>query len=129
MIEKRKFTRLTEPLIIRYYVIGGGTGVPYQLKEAEVVDSSEGGVCLKTDEGLEEGSVLEMELMLPLRAGAETFKRAVVMGEVVRVTKSGGGDANEYGVRFIHVDEDMKQEIARFMATRLANQPENAGGA
>lgn len=129
MIERRKFLRLKEPLIIRYYVIGGGTEAPYQLREAEVVDSSKGGVRFKTDNALEEGALVEMEMMLPLRAGAESYKRAVVMGKVVRLWEVAAEEIPEYGVEFVHVDVDMQEEIEKFIANRLASGAEIAGEA
>lgn len=127
MMERRKFLRLKEPLIIRYYVIGGGTEASYQLREAEVVDSSRGGMGLKTSNPLEEGSLVEIEIMLPLRVGAESYKRAVVMGKVVRGRVVAAGETPEYGVQFVHVDVDMQEEIEKFIGNRLASGAEVAG--
>ena len=127
MTHERRFVRLREPLMIRYYVIGGGTEAPYQLREAEVVDSSLGGVRLRTSELLEGGTLVEIEMMLPLRAGAESYKRAVVVGKVVRGEAAAGDEPTEYGVEFVHVDEDMQQEIEKFIANRLESGAEVAG--
>ena len=129
MIEKRKFERLKEPLNIRYYVIGGGPDAPYQLQNAEIVDSGKGGVLFKTDKSLEKGMLVEMELMLPLRPGAESFKRAVVLGWVVWATAPGVGAESwgEYGVEFVHVDTDMQEDIERFIASRLASSGAGEG--
>ena len=122
MSEKRQFVRLKEPLVIRYYVIGGED----KLKEAEVVDSGRGGVRLKTEEPLKKGSLLEMELMLPLRSGGEGYaggyKRAVVMGRVLRSQPAASGEGNEYGLRFVQTDLDMQEQIRRFLESRLAQK-------
>jgi c-di-GMP-binding flagellar brake protein YcgR len=126
MMERRQFLRLKEVLIIRYYVIGGGRGDPYQLKEAEVVDSSQGGLRLKTDDVLENNSLVEIEIMLPLRPGAETYKRAVVLGKVVYSGAAAEGGGNKYGVQFVHVDEDMEKEIDNYIVSRLAGGAEVA---
>jgi c-di-GMP-binding flagellar brake protein YcgR len=127
MVERRQFVRLREHLTIRYYVIGGGKGTPYQLQEAEVLDSSQGGVRLRTADLLEVGCLVEMEMMLPLRVGAESYKRAVVLGQVVNAKEGQGGEPAEYGVRFVHVDVDMRKEINDFISSRLASSAEVAG--
>ena len=127
MTERRRFVRLNEPLIIRYYVIGGGTQAPYQMKEAEVIDGSRGGVRLRTREALDKDAILEMEIMLPLRLGAGTYKRAVVLARVMWEESVSAGETWEYGMEFIHVDRDMHREIERFIASRLSSEAEMAG--
>ena len=78
-VERRKYARLDLALTVSYRVAGQSGTQPVNLREAVSSDISAGGLRLMTPSPLENGTVLELELLL----GDQELNSVRAEGEVV----------------------------------------------
>ena len=98
--ELRRFIRLPSRLTAIFKVVKTG-----KVRRALTKDISAGGVCFVTEEVLEPGMALEVDLKLPDRAAPITFLGEVAWSRPIgSQRKSYENPTAETGVKFVSID-------------------------
>lgn len=112
--ERRKFPRLRETCSIRVRPIAGAT-IPSDGMDAITVNISGGGLCYRSEERVEPGEFLAVEMNLP-----EFSSPIVAMGRASFCEEASGGF--EVGIEFWWVgwgDDSAQRAIADYIKTEL----------
>ncbi|HEX3011071.1 MAG TPA: flagellar brake domain-containing protein [Syntrophomonadaceae bacterium] len=106
-IQRRSFMRL--PIKLDVYFRASGDEADFQ--KGETVDISGGGALFLTEEPVEEGQILEVELCLPNRK--PFFCRAKVIRILEKARKR--GDKNKVAVEYYEILEGKRDKIVNFI--------------
>lgn len=123
-IERRLFTRIPLWLIVKYRLYPRNIEPSEEFREGICKNISAGGICLATEERLEKGFILDLEIRIPALA-----QDIHVMGRVVWSCpqKSTGGFI--CGLKFIKINpkdfKDIKEIIETF--TPHTSKTSNSG--
>ncbi len=115
--ERRRFFRLASRLTTIFKILKSG-----KVRRALTKDMGGGGLCLITEEMLEPGTKLAVEIKLPDRAETVTFLAEVVWSRLVCAShKSYENVTVETGVRFI--DPNPKDQALIIQYARMNAPP------
>ena len=114
-VERRKFARLDLALTISYRVLGHSSGQPMDPREAISSDISAGGVRLMTPTKLDNGTTLELEIIL----GEDVKQPVHAEGEVMWQNKI-SSTSYETGVRIKGMPSDDKSKFMQFVFDQMA---------
>jgi c-di-GMP-binding flagellar brake protein YcgR len=106
-IQRRSFMRLPIKLDFYFRAVGDES----DFKKGETIDISGGGALFITEEEIEEGQVLEVELYLPKRK--PFFCTAKVLRILERAKKK--GDKNKVAVEYFDISEGKRDQIIGFI--------------
>ena len=112
--ERRKFIRLEVPVELKYIIKDGNLR-----KDVTTKDLSCDGLRFISDEGLEEGSILELNLSIP-----SANNPVHINGKVVWVRKLSLEDGSpfEVGIEFLQIEEDNKNTFLKYLCDLIYNQ-------
>lgn len=113
--ERRKYARLDLALTVSYRVTGETAGRPVDPREAISSDVSLGGVRLMTPSPLENGTILDLEILL----GEEESGPVKGWGEVVWQSKI-SDTSYETGVMIRGMPETDKKRFMSFVFDQMA---------
>ena len=113
--ERRKFARLDLALTVSYRVAGQSSGHPLDPREAVSSDVSLGGLRLMTPSALENGTMLDLEILL----GEDEDYPISAEGEVVWQTKI-SNTSYETGVQIRGMPSADKQRFMEFVFDQMA---------
>lgn len=108
--EQRRFIRITSRLTAIVKIVKTG-----KVKRALTRDVSAGGICFVTEEILEPGTALEVELKLPDREAPVVFLGEVAWSRPIGPQpKSYQNPTGETGVKFISIDPKDRALIMQY---------------
>ncbi|MBI4003906.1 MAG: PilZ domain-containing protein [Candidatus Omnitrophica bacterium] len=108
--EQRRFIRITSRLTAIVKIVKTG-----KIKRALTRDVSAGGICVVTEEILEPGTALEVELKLPDREAPVRFLGEVAWSRPIGPTpKSYENPTEETGVKFISIDPNDRTLLMQY---------------
>jgi c-di-GMP-binding flagellar brake protein YcgR len=112
--ERRKFIRLEVPVELKYIVEGDPTR-----KEVTTKDLSCEGLRFITEQGINEGTSLELNLIIP-----NASNPVHINGKVVWARKITTEDSSpfEVGVEFVKIEEDNKNTFLRYLCDLIYSQ-------
>jgi len=112
--ERRKFIRLEIPIELKYLIEGS----PVR-KEVVTKDLSCDGLRFVSEERIEEGASLELNLAIP-----NANNPVHINGNVVWVKRVSTEDGSpfEVGIEFIKIEEDNKNTFLRYLCDLIYNQ-------
>lgn len=113
--ERRKFARLDLALTISYRVVGHASGEPTDPREALSSDISLGGLRLMTPTRLDNGTILDLEILL----GEDEAHPISADGEVVWQNKI-SDTSFETGVRITGMPKPDKKRFMEFVFDQMA---------
>lgn len=114
-IQRREFFRFECIIPVKYRVVGSSNTVlnkDENFKKTITRDLSGGGVCIKLEEKLNTGDVIECELFL------DDFNKVCFVGKVVRITEceaDKGTYKYEAGVLFEKIDDKSREKIVSYI--------------
>ncbi|MBF0485642.1 MAG: PilZ domain-containing protein [Candidatus Omnitrophica bacterium] len=119
-VERRKFQRLSLPLKVSYKITKAGR---VKKGEADCIDFSGGGICIRVKEDFKIGEKLELSCSLEGRQEPISVKARVVWS-----VKEAG--ANKNGLQFLNVEhrDDFLDFFCENLTNMLANQEINEIG-
>lgn len=103
--ERRKFIRLNVYHLVKYKLASQGK---WQTAIASISDISAGGVCLRAEEKIAKGSILQVSINFP-QLSSPVFCSA----KVVWMKKIGKANRFEMGLEFFEIEDLLRQEITR----------------
>lgn len=106
-IQRRNFMRLSVKLEVYFRVMGDES----DFKKGETLDISGGGILFLTEEAIEEGQILEVELYLPRRK--PFFCRAKVVRLLERAKKK--GDKNKVALEYYEINEAKRDKVINYI--------------
>ncbi len=112
--ERRRFPRLKDSVQIRYRAVKSDV-FPGDESEGFTINISGGGVCFSSQEALEQGQILAVEMQLP-----EFDSPVVTLGRVAWCEK--GSESYEIGTEFWWIgwgDEDVQRSIGDYIRRSL----------
>lgn len=112
--ERRKYARLDLALTVSYRVAGQTAGQPANPREAVSSDVSLGGLRLMTPAALENGTMLDLEILL-----GEEGKPIRAEGEVMWQNKI-SETSYETGVMIRNMPDEDKSEFMKFVFDQMA---------
>jgi len=112
--ERRKYARLDLALTVSYKVAGQTAGQPADPREAVSSDVSLGGLRLMTPTALENGTMLDLEVLL-----GEEGKPIKAEGEVMWQNKI-SETSFETGVMIRRMPDEDKSEFMKFVFDQMA---------
>ena len=101
--EKRKFLRLNAYHLVKYRLDSQGE---WQAALASIRDISAGGVCLRTEEKIPKGSILQLHISFP-KLSSPVF----CLAKAVWVKKIGKTNRFEIGLEFSKIEDLLRKEI------------------
>ena len=117
--EKRKFIRLQVPIEIKYIVEGAAVR-----KQVTTKDVSCEGLRFTTEEGISEGSLVELSVAIPKAPNPVHMN-----GRVVWTKRHATEDISplEVGVEFIKIEEDNKNTFLKYLCDLIYDQTKLMG--
>jgi c-di-GMP-binding flagellar brake protein YcgR len=106
-IQRRSYMRLPVKLDVSFRVAGDES----DFKTGETLDISGGGILFVTEEKIEEGQILELELYLPRRK--PFFCRAKVVRLLERARKK--GEKNKVALEYHEITEGKRDQIINYI--------------
>ena len=106
--ERRQFRRVHHEIAVRYHTYGWGES----WKTATLLNLSAGGIRFRSDELLEPGSQIELQIALPNAAGVLTVHGRVIWSQSV------AAQVHEHGVEFAEATPEQQErldELVRFL--------------
>lgn len=107
--DRRKTARLDIPLDVRYRVVSSGV----EEKLALTKNMSAGGCLLLSDENIESGTKIELDIKLG--EGSESLR---ICGTIVRKIGD-GGRTSEYGIAFDEMSSEARRLFADFCFAKM----------
>ena len=108
--ELRRFIRVPSRLTAIFKVVKTG-----KVRRALTKDISAGGICCVTEELLEAGTAVEVELKLPDREAPITFLGEVAWSRPIGPTpKSYQNPTSEVGIKFVSIDPKDRALIMQY---------------
>jgi c-di-GMP-binding flagellar brake protein YcgR len=103
--EKRKSFRLNAYHLVKYRLVSQRE---WQMAVASIRDISAGGVCLRTEEKVDKGGILQLRINFP---GLSLPLSCLV--KVVWVKKISKANRFEAGLEFFEIEDLLRQEITK----------------
>lgn len=113
--ERRKFARLDLALTVSYQIVGHASNKPSDPREAVSSDVSLGGLRLMAPTPIENGTLLDLEILL----GEDEAHPISADGEVVWQNKI-SSVSYETGVRITGMPKDDKKRFMEFVFDQMA---------
>ncbi len=101
--EKRKFFRLNAYHLVKYRLASQGE---WQTAAASIRDISAGGVCLRTEEKIAKGSILQLSINFPKLPSPVSC-----LGKAVWVKQIGKTNRFDIGLEFFEIEDLFRQAI------------------
>jgi c-di-GMP-binding flagellar brake protein YcgR len=101
--ENRKFIRLNAYHLVKYRLV---SQKEWQAAVASIRDISAGGVCLRAEEKIPKGSILQININFPGLSSPLSS-----LAKVVWVKKIGKIDRFEIGLEFFEIEDLLRKEI------------------
>ncbi len=112
--ERRKFIRLEIPVDLKYVIEGSS-----MRQEVTTKDLSCDGLRFVSEEGVKEGSALELNLNIPSANNPVHINGNVVWAKRLSLED---GSPFEVGVEFLKIEEDNKNTFLRYLCDLIYNQ-------
>jgi c-di-GMP-binding flagellar brake protein YcgR len=106
-IQRRSYMRLPVKLEVYFRIAGDES----DFKKGETIDISGGGALVITEETIEEGQILELEMYLPNRK--PFFCKAKIIRLLEKAKKK--GDKNKIAIEFYEITEGKRDQIINYI--------------
>ena len=124
-LRRRKYPRVKESCQVKYRVVEKGTGGPKD-RDGAAVNISGGGMCFSSDEPLEPGSMVALEMSL-----SHLPTPVVSLGRVVWCEEAEELGKYDVGVEFWWIgwaDEEAQRKMLQYVQERLGQMDLEKGG-
>ena len=104
--DRRQFIRLSAYHCVKYRLLSAENAEKTPFVSSTVRDIGGGGICLRTDEHLPRGSLIELKINFP-----HIITSIYAVAQVIWVKKRGKTRRYEVGLQFMEIEELMRKVI------------------